>query len=371
MQEERKMILKMIEDGKISTDEGLQLLNALKENDKTTTPDTEEEPSVSDSPTRAVSKDVDWRNAQGYRGKERQNSFASRFTDFVEDAVQKIKEFDLDFNFGSSVEIEHIFQHTNASVQDVDVSVENGSVTFRPWEEKDIRVECNVKVYKVKDADEARRFFLDEVIFDLKENKLKLKSPSKSMKVNTIIYIPKADLNRVKLYAFNGKVSGESVEASTFEVQTVNGRVGFEKIEGKDVRLETVNGTISVSKLSVEHCDAKTVNGTIAISTSEGVVDVETLNGTINYTLLEPKASRAYFKTTTGSVVVNVPNDVKVEGDLKTTVGGINCDLPKLTVIDEKKDWANKQMSFLANKEATTSFYVEAEATTGSITIKN
>ncbi|WP_026688328.1 DUF4097 family beta strand repeat-containing protein [Alteribacter aurantiacus] len=368
MQEERKMILKMIEDGKISAEEGLQLLNALKDDNG---PSKQESPIRREAP-QEVSTDVNWEKGDDYRNRAsyKQPSFASRFTDFIEDAVQKIKEFDLDFNFGSSVEIQHTFQHVGADIRDVDVSVENGGITFRPWEESDIRVECSVKVYKVKDADEARRFFLDEVIFDVKEQKLRLKSPSKSMKVNTVVYVPEKSLEKIKLYAFNGKVTGEAVHTTMFEAQTVNGRIGFDTVTCKDARFETVNGTISVEKLSSTHCDAKTINGTIDLNVEKGEVDVETLNGTINYTLLHEEATRAYFKTTTGSVVVQVPETMKVEGDLKTTVGGMNCDLEKLTIIDEKKDWANKRMSFLANKEGETSMYIEAEATTGSITVK-
>ncbi|MDQ0254567.1 DUF4097 and DUF4098 domain-containing protein YvlB [Evansella vedderi] len=367
MQEERKMILKMIEDGKITAEEGLQLLNALK--DPATAEKKEESKKVME---RSLSRDVDWENSRrrGYT-EHKGPSFATRFTEFIEDAIQKIKEFDLDFNFGSSVEIEHIFQHRDAKVRRADIHLENGSITFRPWEEQDVRIECNVKVYKVKDGDEARRTFLDEVVFDVTDDKLRFESRRKSFKVNTVIYLPKKDLEKIKLYTFNGRINGSEVVADKFEAQTVNGRISFDKIKGDDVRLETVNGTISVSKLDVENCDAQTVNGTIAISAVKGKLDAETLNGTINYTLLNSVDSRAYMKTTTGSVTVTVPSEVKTEGELKTTVGGIHCDLPKLTVIEEKKEFANKKMSFLANRDGEQAFYIEAEATTGSITVRN
>ncbi|UCZ52653.1 DUF4097 domain-containing protein [Bacillus shivajii] len=371
MQEERKKILQMIEDGKISADEGVDLLNALKETEK------EKHGAKSDKGSeteeQSLSRDVDWEKGTGYRQTEQKvSSFASKFTDFIEDAVQKIKEFDLDFNFGSSVEIQHIFQHKEATVRHADISIENGSITFRPWEEDDIRVECNVKVYKVRDSDEARRHFLDEVVFDLSNEKLRLESRKKSMKVNTIVYVPKKDLERLKLYAFNGKLTGEHVSVKKFEAQTVNGRISFDEVEAEDVRLETVNGTISISKLQSEHCDAKTVNGTVAISAAKGDIDAETLNGTINYKLLKPSNSRAYLKTTTGSVTFTVPENVKTEGELKTTVGGIHCDLPNVSVIDEKKEIASKKMTFLSNRdEESASVYIEAEATTGSITVRN
>lgn len=370
MQEERKIILKMIEDGKITAEEGLQLLNALKD-PKQETPEAKGNESTKVTET-SLSKSVDWDNSSSRRQAEyRTSSFATRFADFIDEAIQKIKEFDLDFNFGSSVEIQHIFQHRTARVEKVDIHLENGGITFRPWEEDDIRVECNVKVYKVKDSDEARRAFLDEVVFDVSNEKLRFESRRKSMKVNMVIYLPKKDLEKIKLYTFNGNLTGDTVDVEKIEAQTVNGRINFEEITAEDVRVETVNGSISVAKLNAEHCDAKTVNGTIALNAAKGKLDAETLNGTINYTLLKPVDSRAYFKTTTGTVNVIVPETVKTEGDLKTTVGGINCDLPKMTVIEEKKEFANKKMTFLANREGEASFYVEAEATTGSIVIRN
>src|SRR5690554_2888053 len=138
MHEERKMILKMIEDGKISAEEGLQLLNALKD-DKKDRGEKEVEKEVSQS--RELSQEVDWDSGSSYSQTERKSpSFAARFSDFVEDTVQKIKEFDLDFNFGSSVDIEHIFQHHEDHIEKVDISLENGNLTFRPWDEKDVRV---------------------------------------------------------------------------------------------------------------------------------------------------------------------------------------------------------------------------------------
>ncbi|MFA9559583.1 DUF4097 family beta strand repeat-containing protein [Evansella sp. AB-rgal1] len=369
MQEERKMILKMIEDGKISAEEGLQLLNALKD-DKKGTSDVEYEKKSSE---RSVSTDVEWEKGADYRYKSepRTSSFATKFTEFIEEAVQKIKEFDLDFNFGSSIEIEHIFQHRDSAIEVVDVSLENGSVTFKPWEERDVRVECNVKVYKVRDSEEARNAFLDEVTFEVSDRKLRLHSPRKTMKVNTIIYVPKEYLEKVKLYAFNGRIIGDTVDVEKIEVKTVNGRISFDDVLAVSGLFETVNGSITIGKLDVENCDTKTVNGTISVNALKGKLDAETLNGSIKYTLADTVESRAYIKTTTGSIIVVVPKDVKTEGELKSTVGSIHCDLPELSIIEEKKEFASKQMSFLSNKEGKASFYVEAEATTGSIHVRN
>ncbi|WP_078579169.1 DUF4097 family beta strand repeat-containing protein [Salipaludibacillus agaradhaerens] len=388
MHEERKMILKMIEDGKISAEEGLQLLNALKENGKS---DATPERSKGDEQARGphsetmdsekettkkqtdyyMTKDVKW-DKEGYRrSQEKTSSFATKFSEFIDEAVHKIKEVDLDFNFGSSVDVHHIFQHRDAPVKDVDIRIENGNITLLPWGEEDIRVECHVKVYKVRDTEEARRQFLNDVTFDYNDEKLKLESRKKSMKVNTMIYVPKKELEKIKLYAFNGKIAGENVAVRSIDSRTVNGKITFNELNAESVQLETVNGTVSLDHLNAGQCDVKTMNGTVALKTVRGDLEAETLNGTIHYTLLKTSDARAYIKTTTGSVNVHLPENIKAEGELKSSVGGIKCDLPAMSVIDEKKEFASKKMSFLSNKQAEASFYIEAEAATGTISVHN
>ncbi|MCT8140188.1 DUF4097 domain-containing protein [Anaerobacillus sp. CMMVII] len=362
MQEERKMILKMIEDGKITADEGVALLKELGETEKTA--------SKKEANT-FLSNDVDWENGRDYRGKYSQPSFTNRFTDFIEQAVQKIKEFDLDLNFGNSVEIDHIYQHRDSNIQRVDIAVENGSVNFVPWDENDVRVECKVKVYREKDVEAARKYFLDEVSFHVTDDKLRFKSREKSLKINATFYIPRKAYEEVKLYTFNGHLNGETIEARELEAKTVNGRISIDKLTGTKANLETVNGSINVTTLETEKVEAKTVHGTVNLAVSGGEVDIETLNGTIKYKLTEKVKAKAYLKTTTGSIEMTVPADMKTEAEFKTVVGGFTCDLPDMQILDEKKDIVNKSVTFVSNKGVEPVFYVEAEARTGSILIQN
>lgn len=363
MQEERKMILKMIEDGKITADEGVALLKQLGE--------TTEKKETEQKTNAFLSNDVDWENGRDYRGKYNQPSFTNRFTDFIEQAVQKIKEFDLDLNFGNSVEIDHIFHHRDSNIASIDIAIENGSIRFVPWDENDVRVECKVKVYREKEVEAARKHFLDEVSFNVTDNQLRFKSREKSLKINGTFYIPRQNFEEIKLYTFNGHVSGDVIEAREFEAKTVNGRITLDKLTSSKASLETVNGGISVTKLDAEKVEAKTIHGTINLAVTGGEADIETLNGTIKYKLTENVKGKAYLKTTTGSIDITVPTNMKTEGEFKTVVGGFTCDLPQLQVLDEKKDIVNKYVTFVSNKGLEPVFYVEAEARTGSILIQN
>lgn len=361
MQEERKMILKMIEDGKITAEEGVSLLKQLGE--------TEEK--QQQKKEAYLSNDVDWEGGRDYRGKYSQPSFGNRFTDFIEQAIQKIKEFDLDLNFGNSVEIDHIFHHRDSNIARVDIAIENGSIRFVPWDENDIRIECKVKVYREKEVEAARKQFLDEVSFHVADDKLRFKSREKSLKIQATFYLPKAVYDEIKLYTFNGHITGDTIEARELCAKTVNGRIAIEKLATTKVELETVNGSITVNQLTADKAEAKTVHGTVNLAVAGGEVDVETLNGTIKYKLTEKVKGKAYLKTTTGSIEMTVPENMKTEGEFKTVVGGFTCDLPQLEVLDEKKDIVNKHVTFISNKGMDPVFYVEAEARTGSITIQN
>jgi DUF4097 and DUF4098 domain-containing protein YvlB len=366
MQEERKMVLKLIDDGKITVEEGVVLLKELGEIEKKA--NAPEEKIKSNS---YLSNNVDWESGREYRGKYNQTSFTNRFTDFIEQTFQKIKDFDLDLNFGGSVEVDHIFQHRDTTISKVEIAIENGSVHFIPWDESDVRVECKVKVYREKEVEAARKYFLDEVSFGVSDQKLRFKSQEKSLKVNATVYMPRQNFEEVSLFTFNGQLSGEDVIAQKFEAKTINGRIAFDNLSGQKVSLETVNGSISVEKLAAEKSVAKTIHGTINLAVIGGQVDVETFNGTIKYKLTEAAKSKAFLKTTTGSIEITVPGNIKTEGELKTVVGGFTCDLPKLEVLDEKKDIVNKYVTFVSNKDVEPVLYIEAEARTGSILIQN
>ena len=369
--EERKMILKMIEDGKVTPEEGLKLLEAIERGNQHTSP----EDKAAYSGDTSLSTEVKWQEGEEYQKRNRQQSSSfssSKFTGFIESAFQKIKEFDLDFNFGSAVEIDHIFQHRDVTPQLLDISLENGSIIFEPWDEPDVRIECKAKVYRVKDSEEARRFFLQESTFRVDERKLLFHTKVKSMKVQATIYVPRTKFTLVKLYTFNGQIKGNQITVDTLDMNTLNGSLSFDSVTAKKVMAETVNGTITCEDLHVDLFDAKTVNGGITLSGKVQDVDAETINGTITYKLVALEESGYVdLKAMTGSVHLSVPKNLRVEGKLKTNVGGFTVDLNDYEIVEEKKEFAQKSLSFIGNQEASPRVKVNAQTNTGSVLIKD
>ncbi|MFC0469921.1 DUF4097 domain-containing protein [Halalkalibacter kiskunsagensis] len=365
--EERKMILKMIEDGKITAEEGIKLLEAMEKTEP-------EQTRKVDTPVAEVSTEVKWDEGDHYRERARQaaSSTTNLFTSFIESTIQKIKDVDLDFNFGTAVEIDHIFQHREVSPTSLDISLENGSITFKPWNESDVRVECKARVYRVKNSEEARRIFLQESTFRVDEKKLLFHTKTKSIKVQTTVYVPRVTFTHIKLYTFNGQISGDTLDVDTLDVNAMNGALSFSSVKAKKVMAETVNGAIEYKKADIDVFDAKTINGGITLTGVVQDFDAETVNGSITYDLDELKESGyADLKATTGSIHLSIPKTTRVEGKLKTNVGGFSIDLSDYEVLEEKKEFAQKSLSFIGNQQSSPRVKVSALTNTGSVLVKD
>jgi DUF4097 and DUF4098 domain-containing protein YvlB len=365
--EERKMVLKMIEDGKITAEEGVKLLEAMEKSESAQSNKREE-------PRREVSTKVDWDEGEQYRQRARQaaHSTANLFTSFIESTIQKIKDVDLDFNFGASIDVDHIFQHRDISPKSLDVSLENGSITFKPWDESDVRVECKAKVYRVRDSDEARRVFLQESSFRVDERKLLFHTKTKSIKVQTTVYVPKESFDHIKLYTFNGQVEGASFETDTLDVNAINGPLAFSSVKAKKAMAETVNGPIEYKQVEIDVFDAKTIHGGISLRGKVQDFDAETVNGSITYQLDQLKESGyADLKATTGSIHLFIPKENRIEGKLKTNVGGFTIDMGDYETLEEKKEFAQKSLSFIGNQHSSPRVKVNALTNTGSVLVKD
>src|SRR5690606_144765 len=151
---------------------------------------------------------------------------------------------DLDFNFGNAVEVNHIFQHTDAYINRIDLDVANGSVTIHPWDAKDVRIECDAKVYKIENQEEARQEFLREVLFSIENGKLRFAIHKKQMKVHVKLYVPQEDYEHVKVRMFNGPISGEQLVAKDLRAKTANGAITLNKCTTSSMEIETANGHI-------------------------------------------------------------------------------------------------------------------------------
>ena len=125
MQNERKRILAMLENGTISTDEALTLLEKLGDSKQAEKMDssqqetfTESEPKVEVFDNEKTFGEKDHESKRNRSGQPSMDDFledlrkdfthvGDRFVQFMQTAVQKVKAFDFDSPFGSGVAFTH------------------------------------------------------------------------------------------------------------------------------------------------------------------------------------------------------------------------------------------------------------------------
>ncbi|MFZ4450982.1 DUF4097 family beta strand repeat-containing protein [Salibacterium aidingense] len=390
MEEERKLILKMVEEGKITPEDGSKLLKALNSKSEDQQEDShasvsgpeegsgpkEQQETVTEASTETelstrVSREKEQQTENGEESERRKKADpATGFTDFIDSAIQKIKELDLDFNFGPYQEVHHIFQHKNMEQSVVDVSLENGSLEWKPWDEPDVKIECDVKVYKGRTQDEAREEFLNQTAFEVDGSHLQFYTRTKSIKVNAVMYVPRKTYERLQAYTFNGHLKGEEVKVNSFSAKAVNGSLTIQNPDAMKFHAETVNGPIKITGGRVDIGDIKTMNGTIELNSEIRDLEAESVNGTIDSLIKITQDARANLSATTGSIFVTVPEHIRTEGQLRTNVGNYNYSLSDMDIHEEKKDFIQKSLTFTSNHAAVPRLRLNASTKTGSISVK-
>ncbi|PLR85340.1 DUF4097 domain-containing protein [Bacillus canaveralius] len=364
MKEERKRILKLVEEGKLSVEEALTLLEGLDDASKS------KEPKQQDS-VHEISTNVEFQEAKKEQSTHQKlQSTKDKIFEFVDTAFQKIKDFDLDFNFGHSVDISHIFQHGDAFLKEIDIDIANGSIRVLPGNERDVRIECHARIYRVENQDEARRSFLKDTIFAIEGEKLRFVTQQKWMKIDATVYIPADEYEHVKVRIFNGYIAGNGLCAKNCKVKTANGKINLDGVSCEKLEAETANGPITIVGSRIGEVDAETINGPIKLEGDFAEVDIQTFNGNVHCSLTGDRAERIIAKGATGSIELFIPEKLAVNGNLRTNLGGFTVDLEGIQIVDEKNEIAQKTMTFKPVNEEIRTVNLSAETKTGSISVR-
>lgn len=379
MNQDRKRILEMVQEGKLSAQEAIILLDALEEG-KAPTPDLNHDaaeeshagPGFSASDPSAK-PNTEKENADGSKKDEdnfyrQMENAGERIFDFVNSALRKIK--DIDFQFNQSVEIPHVFQQSGEEIDRVDIDVANGPVRVIPWDQEEVRIECQAKVYRAEDREDGRSYFLENTIFSQDNNMLCFATKSKWMRVDTVVYVPQKRYKKVSVRIFNGEMTSERLECDDLLVKTTNGKVDLENISGNKLDIETVNGQIKVKESQVGEVEAETINGAIDVLASCRKAELKSFNGNITCTLKDTETKVFEAKAVTGNIYLYVPDTAGVDGELRSNLGSYTLDLQDVNILHEKRDVIQKQMKFKRTGTEGETIHVLADTKTGSVLVK-
>ena len=269
------------------------------------------------------------------------NSFSDTMNDNVEWKDIKMKVPGV-----ATTKFEHEFNYPNPQASLIDVKVANGTVVFKTWDQEDVKVEAKIKLYGKMAGDSPMEAFLERSDIDVDDETISFQVPNKRVKADLTFYLPKRTYDHVSVKLLNGNVLVEELTAKDVYTKSTNGTITFKKIDATMLEIEGVNGEIKVLEGTILDNIIETVNGDVSISAAPESLSVSLINGDIRITAKEKTLRRVEASSANGNIKLALPNDLGVEGQVKTNLGSINSRLTDIEVVREKKDRGNQQLHF-------------------------
>lgn len=417
--EERLMILKLLEQGKITESEAEQLLDAL--GDMEYDQATQEASSSFTSDRVNLDKDDDPYRKQEHRknqsnsqnkdfeevlesiGKRLENlgeqledtidvfgeqfgkkminlgsifadksiSFAEKIIDVVEKAVDSDTLVNVDL-FGVIKTYEEVLEKKLSDIDKVSLHFEafNGSIAINSWNEPTIKVTGYISARESKYAS-------NKPVLELREDGNTLYfSPKQTEGIGGIklkIQLPNMLYNSVKAQSTNGPITVEGLNCSKLLLQTKNGSIQISNVHTDgDTSCTTTNGKIIIENSRAENLLAASKNGKILIENSD-IKRIEGLTSNsrisirnINYENLQSLS----LKTTNSKIEVigSVPKNTGVHFEASTTHGNIHIGVP-VVYTENIKNYSNHRVTahISAFDSCETIAHIKAYTTNSSI----
>lgn len=304
MTEEKKLILKMLKEGKITEDEAIKLLDAVgKSDDK-------------------VGFSRQGNDFDEHKFEEKVENLTQSLMSSVDKAMKKVGEslskievgYDFDFdlgngfqynvnNFKSSGEKTIEIELPDAEGLNISVYNNNGYTEISGYDGDKIKIEAQ---YKYDDRYvEPDYKFVDWVVEDnsVKIEGAKANSKKQPFVVNLEIELPNRlyqliladsvngsveldglEAKDIKVTSNNGRLEVAKCKADTIDLSSTNGKIFAENNSGETLLLNTVNGKVELELNSCKSIDATSVNGPVycyGISLGNKLLNLDTVNSKV------------------------------------------------------------------------------------------
>ncbi|MBB4826563.1 DUF4097 and DUF4098 domain-containing protein YvlB [Sporosarcina luteola] len=381
MQNERKRILTMVENGTITIEEALTLLEAMeKSGGHSKKVETPIEPAYEKS---SYDDDVDYESKSTKR-EESMDDFLNdlrkdvghvgeRFMQFMQTAVQRVRTFDFDSPFGSSTSFTHSITKSVDDLNEIIADIDNGRLTIRASEDQESNVvvaDFTVKAFNQKSDEEAKEEFLKKLVFMNDDGKLRIVSDLKLIQVNVDLTVPKKEYEKFSIRLLNGGTLLDSISTSKLYCKTANGKIEASHLQFEEAELETGNGTIQLKESDGKVLTAETMNGRVYISGSITDVEAKSLNGHVVVTTTDRDAKRVEARTVSGSVEIYVPSDIALAGEISSNMGRLDLQLNDVHRTRVEEQFLHRSIGFhKGTEEDRTALHINGEAKSGSVIV--
>ena len=397
MQSKRKRILTMLENGTITTEEALTLLENLsnpqaeteKEVQEPKTEKEAQEPKI-EKPQTDEEEPAEDKESSEQKGSESESTqkgeqsmdefledlrkdfttVGDRFMQFMQTAVQKVKGFDFESPFGQSVTFTHTLTKPMKKIEELIIDIDNGKIAIHCVDEKEARAEFTVKAYNSESEEVAKKDFLDKILFVTDENKLRVSSAMKMTQVNLDLFVPQKKYAKLSARLMNGSFQMENGEIDNARVKTANGKIDVSKLSFKEADFETANGAIRLNGINGEKLLAETLNGRVYIDGSLKEVEAQSLSGHVVVTTTSAEAENISAKTMSGSVELYIPSSSVLSGEISSNMGRLDLQLDDVNRTAEHEQLLQKTIRFEKDLDSgKTPLRIFGETKTGSVLV--
>lgn len=393
--DERKRILKLVENGTISAEEAIKLLEALsqqKEPTQSTAPTvyntteqtTNEEPpfTFEEEKKRKTTGFEDLFSKLGNKDLNKKvdelmqelrhdlSEFSGRMMTMMNTTLTKVKDFDVEFPFGEKVEFNKSYAFNAEEVKGFEIDIPNGRVTVeKGTANPNVIIEAVIKTQKKETEQDTIEAFTDGFV-ELNDGKIEVATQSKLSHVALNIILPEKQYDVFIIRLLNGGITINDMEAKLVKVKTYNGALKVENVVFDHANLQSANGAIEARGIQGDDIEAETANGRIYIDGDVKEVEAESVNGHVVVTTTSQKAYKVKARTMAGSVELYIPKHVSLDGQVTSNLGRTDVGLGDVAIRTGEGQFLQKTCYFNKMVEDAPLLKLVGEARTGSIIVR-
>ncbi|SOB91526.1 DUF4097 and DUF4098 domain-containing protein YvlB [Ureibacillus xyleni] len=398
MENERKRILSLVENGTITAEEAIVLLEALTKEKGSTASQTiaplslgNESDSKASQQTSNESKETHSKSTgfedlfgKSFNNKEANKKmdefmndlkedlshFSHRVVNLMNTTFSKLKDIDLEFPFGEKVQFQKTYAFDAEQINGLELEIPNGKVDVVKAEDQQFLIDAQVKTTLQDHSEEKTIAEFEEKFVKVVDGKLTISVPSKMSHVNVRLAVPEKQYDIMILRLLNGAVTVNDLHSKLLKVKTYNGAVKIDHVNFQHADIETGNGAIELRNSKGEDLEAETVNGRIYIDGEVEEVEAESVNGAVVVTTHSPTARKIKAQTVAGAVEIYVPKSLSLAGQVTTNFGKADVGLADVVTRSEEDQFLLKTLHFDKIAENSNILKLTGESRTGSIIVR-
>lgn len=314
MKEEKLMILSMLEDGKITSEEAVKLLEALEDLEEFSSKDTENKNTSGDKYNKQIKKVIE----------EIGVDIGDAFSTMIDGLKGFGNSFGLNINSDTiTIDLEKDLSAIERPI--IDLKAVNGSIKVNKSDSDNlvIKVDCQYKNGLLDNNKEFYNFYNEgnRIVFTpIYKNDLSVKLS---------VLLPNKLYEEIILNTTNGKIEFNDINSGKVNIVTGNSSINVKDVVSKEIHAFTANGRINIYNIDTEEVLCKTTNGTIDIKDIKSeIIQLTTSNGRINCTNINTdKAKEIRLVTSNGSIISEMNTLVKdAYFELETSMGSISLE---------------------------------------------